>query len=61
MHEYKWSVFIDLIFAKNFERKKYFIQTHEIVLFFLFYSDEKASTKASAAAGATKLPATRAR
>lgn len=62
VHEYKCSVLIDSMFAESFVRKQNCcIQNHEIVLFFLFYSDEKTSTKASAAARATKLAATRAR
>lgn len=62
VHEYKRSALTDLMFAESFVRKQNdCIQSCEIVLFFLFYSDEKTSTKASAAAGAAKLAATRAR
>lgn len=62
VREYKCSVLIDSMFAESFVRKQNCcIQSCDIVLFFLFYSDEKTSTKASAAAGATKLTATRAR
>lgn len=62
VHEYKWSVLIDLMFGESFVRKQNCcMQNLETVLFFLFYSDEKTSTKASAAARATKLAATRAR
>lgn len=62
VYEYKWSELIDLVFAESFARKQNCcIRSHEIVLFFLFCSDEETSTKASAAARATELAAAGAR